>query len=104
MLEKLRKMYFVTTSSRENAYPPVSLSSIAPILTVLAGGVILAYIILTLERLHHNFWANKFGERCQLARKLIGTIRDKFWRESKEEKYCEEHASSEQSVAVGYCP
>lgn len=52
MLNRLRHKYFITGNPADKTYDIVTLGGVAPILSVLAGGIILAFVILLFEKCH----------------------------------------------------
>ncbi|XP_076619997.1 glutamate receptor-like [Colletes latitarsis] len=75
VLNKLKNTFLVTTSSREGGYPVVTLGGVAPILSVLAGGVILGCFILAFEKIYYTFSESKYGESLKFRPILEETAR-----------------------------
>lgn len=84
VLNKLRKTFQVTTISGENEYPVVALGGVAPILAVLAGGVVLGCFILVFEKMYYKLWDRKYGENSEFVRILGETARAKLeWKSNR---------------------
>ncbi|XP_017765685.1 PREDICTED: glutamate receptor ionotropic, delta-2-like [Eufriesea mexicana] len=71
MLVRLRNTFLVTKDSRDKGYTSVTLRGIAPILAVLAGGVLFSCFLLMLEKVYHNLWSSERKEtfRFDFSRK-----------------------------------
>lgn len=54
-MNKLKRMYFVKKQFYDTGYNSVTLSGIAPILSVLAGGILFSCLILIFEKAYHQF-------------------------------------------------
>ncbi|KAG6803285.1 glutamate receptor 3 isoform X1 [Apis mellifera caucasica] len=55
VMNKLKRMYFVKKQFYDTGYNSVTLSGIAPILSVLAGGILFSCLILIFEKAYHQF-------------------------------------------------
>ncbi|CAK9804446.1 Glutamate receptor ionotropic, delta-2 [Anthophora quadrimaculata] len=67
VLNKIRNMFLVTAKSGENTYATVTLRGIAPILAVLAGGILLSCFVLILEKIYYNLWGSKWNKTSEFA-------------------------------------
>ncbi|XP_034196676.2 glutamate receptor ionotropic, delta-1 [Osmia lignaria lignaria] len=65
ILNRLGNTYLRRSRSNDNGYNTVTLDSIAPILAILTGGILLACSILLLEKKYYNLSGSKVGEICQ---------------------------------------
>lgn len=54
-MNKLKSMHFVKKKFYDTGYNSVTLSGIAPILSVLAGGILFSCLILIFEKVYHQF-------------------------------------------------
>lgn len=54
-MNKLKRMYFVKKKFYDTGYNSVTLNGIAPILSVLAGGILFSCLILIFEKVYHQF-------------------------------------------------
>ncbi|XP_076677003.1 glutamate receptor ionotropic, delta-2 isoform X2 [Andrena cerasifolii] len=109
VLNKLRKTHTVTVAHREDVYPEVTLGGIAPILAVLAGGVIFGCFILLLERICYKYWGGECSGNCSFVRKFKKAIPGKACCKSKRKREAkfkshEKHVSSQRRTTIGYCP
>nr|XP_031839588.1 glutamate receptor ionotropic, delta-2-like isoform X2 [Nomia melanderi] len=78
VLNRLRNTFLVTPVSHEKGYPVVTLGSVASILAILAGGMVLACAMLIIEKMYFNLWASKTGESSRspkLCRKPSGELK-----------------------------
>ncbi|CAL7936743.1 unnamed protein product [Xylocopa violacea] len=70
VLTRLQKTRIpVITSSHDSGYIVVTLGGIAPILAVLAGGILLGCFVLTIEKICYHLWCNEFD-----ANRLSGLL------------------------------
>lgn len=66
VLNRLGNTFLRRSRSNDNGYNTVTLDSIAPILAILAGGILLACFILLLEKKYYDLSGSKVGEICRL--------------------------------------
>ncbi|XP_076640729.1 glutamate receptor ionotropic, delta-2 isoform X2 [Halictus rubicundus] len=63
VLNKLKHMYLAATSPSENKYPAVTLGRVAPILSILACGVVVGCLVLMFEKMYYKF-CEKRAKSC----------------------------------------
>ncbi|XP_015428977.1 PREDICTED: glutamate receptor ionotropic, delta-1-like [Dufourea novaeangliae] len=80
VLMKLRKTFAELTTTYDKGYPVVTLGGIAPILAILAGGIVFGCLILILEKMYYNVWYSRRGESWRFVRKLKETRTKHWWK------------------------